>query len=83
MEVALSLAVWYPLMGALLFSGVLRCGKLPVLGGRPYEMRVLAKAQEIENTEEGQEVGLDVGILEVVWLGHCNIYSPSYMVRVT
>jgi hypothetical protein len=66
MEVALSLAVWYPLMGALLFSGVLAWGKLPVLGGRPYEMRVLAKAQEIENTEEGQEVGLDVGILEVV-----------------
>jgi hypothetical protein len=29
-------------------------------------MRVLAKAQEIENTEEGQEVGLDVGILEEV-----------------
>lgn len=35
----LSLFVYYPLFGTVLMSGVLGCkGKVPVLGGRPYEV---------------------------------------------
>lgn len=35
----LSLFFWYPIIGSLLFSGVLGCKRIPILGGRPYEMR--------------------------------------------
>lgn len=37
-EVALALFVYNPIIGTILFSGVLGCGKLPFLGGRPREM---------------------------------------------
>ena len=58
-EVAMSLAVWYPLTGALLFSGVLGCGKVPIIGGRPYEMQMLERNKMAdEPIEQGQEVTL-------------------------
>ena len=38
-ELALSFFVYYPLVGSVLFSGVLGCGRLPLLGGRPAEVR--------------------------------------------
>lgn len=58
-EVLLSLAVWYPVVGALLFSGVLGCGRMPLFGGRPYEMRVLEKEKTAdEPIEQGQEITL-------------------------
>ena len=31
--------LYFPLFGTILFSGVLGCGRMPVLGGRPYEVR--------------------------------------------
>jgi hypothetical protein len=37
-QMALSLFVYYPLFGTILMTGVLGCGKLPILGGRPYEV---------------------------------------------
>jgi hypothetical protein len=37
-ELVLALIVYYPLVGTILFSGILVCGKIPVLGGRPYEV---------------------------------------------
>ena len=58
-ELLLSLLVWYPLLGALLFSGVLGCGRLPVLGGRPFEVRALEERKTAdEPIEQGQEVVL-------------------------
>lgn len=39
-EVALALTVYYPLVGTILFTGVLGCGVLPLLGGRPREIRL-------------------------------------------
>ena len=58
-EVLLSLAVWYPVVGALLFSGVLGCGRMPIFGGRPYEMRVLEKEKMADEPfEQGQEITL-------------------------
>jgi hypothetical protein len=37
-ELALALFVYNPLVGTILFSGFLGCGKIPILGGRPYEV---------------------------------------------
>jgi len=34
-ELGLALFIFYPILGTVLFSGVLGCGKLPLLGGRP------------------------------------------------
>ena len=45
LEWAFSLLVYYPMFETLLFSGVLGCGSIPVLGGRPYEMKKEEKAQ--------------------------------------
>ena len=41
----IQLFVYYPMFETVLFSGVLGCGSIPVLGGRPYEMKKEAKAQ--------------------------------------
>lgn len=38
-EFAVSLFIYYPFLETLLFSGVLGCYRLPVLGGRPYAVR--------------------------------------------
>jgi hypothetical protein len=37
-QMVLSLFVYYPLFGTILMTGVLGCGKVPILGGRPYEV---------------------------------------------
>lgn len=37
-EMILALFIYHPIGGTILFSGVLGCGKLPVLGGRPMEL---------------------------------------------
>jgi hypothetical protein len=39
-EMALALFVYYPIVMTILFSGILGCGRIPVLGGRPYELRL-------------------------------------------
>ena len=39
-EMVLSLFVFNPLIGTILFSGVLGCYRIPILGGRPWEMRM-------------------------------------------
>lgn len=53
-ELVLNYFVYYPMVGTLLFTGVLTCGRYPTLGGRPYELRQLEKSDE----EHGQEVVL-------------------------
>uniref|UniRef100_A0A7S4NAV5 Uncharacterized protein n=1 Tax=Odontella aurita TaxID=265563 RepID=A0A7S4NAV5_9STRA len=37
-ELAMALFVFYPVLGTILFSGILGCGRLPLLGGRPREV---------------------------------------------
>ena len=37
-ELVLGWLVYYPLVGTLLFSGILGCGRLPILGGRPRDL---------------------------------------------
>ena len=45
-ELGLALFIYYPVVGTVLFSGVLGCGKVPVLGGRPYEVMMEKKRIE-------------------------------------
>jgi len=45
-ELAFSLLLWNPIVGVLLFSGWLGCTRLPVLGGRPAELKALAMAAQ-------------------------------------
>jgi hypothetical protein len=51
-ELALALIVYYPLVGTVLFSGVLACGKIPILGGRPYEVLVQKRLEGFGKTME-------------------------------
>lgn len=39
-EITVSWLVWYPLVATLLFSGILGCNSIPVLGGRPRQVRL-------------------------------------------
>ena len=38
MEFSLALLFYYPLGSFILFTGILGCGKLPILGGRPRDI---------------------------------------------
>ena len=48
-ELALALLVYFPLMATVLFSGILGCGRVPVLGGRPYEVSQEEKRKRRES----------------------------------
>jgi hypothetical protein len=45
LELAISLFVYTPMIQLILFSGILGCGVLPVLGGRSYRMREDARRE--------------------------------------
>lgn len=38
-EMLLAFLVYYPMAGTVLFSGILGCGRIPLLGGRPFEVK--------------------------------------------
>jgi len=44
-QVLLSQLVYYPVLHCILFSGVLGCGVLPVLGGRPRQVILMERAK--------------------------------------
>lgn len=56
-ELVLALLVYYPLVGTILFTGVLVCGKIPVLGGRPYEVLVQKRHAQASNYRLNQVEG--------------------------
>jgi hypothetical protein len=56
-ELVLALIVYYPLVGTILFSGVLVCGKIPILGGRPYEVLVQKRLAQASNYKPNQIEG--------------------------
>jgi hypothetical protein len=58
-ELVLALIVYYPLVGTILFSGVLVCGKIPVLGGRPYEVSVQKRLAQASNNRPNRMEGVD------------------------
>lgn len=37
-ELAMALIVYFPLLGTILFTGILGCGRIPFLGGQPREV---------------------------------------------
>lgn len=46
-QMGLSLFIYYPLIGTILMSGVVGCcGRSPIFGGRPYEVKQWEKKQE-------------------------------------
>jgi hypothetical protein len=51
-ELVLALFVYYPLIGTILFSGVVVCGKIPVLGGRPYEVTAEKRLAQASNKKD-------------------------------
>ena len=55
-EVTLALFVYYPIFGTILFSGVLGCGRIPVLGGRPRE--VLQEQKRLQKKTKRGSSGL-------------------------
>jgi hypothetical protein len=51
-ELVLALLVYYQLVGTILFSGVLVWGKIPVLGGRPYEVMLEKRLAQASNKKD-------------------------------
>lgn len=45
-EFVLAIFVYYPIVGTILFSGYLGCFRLPIIGGRPYEVKQEALRKE-------------------------------------
>jgi hypothetical protein len=50
-ELVLALFVYNPLVGTILFSGILGCGSIPGLGGRPYELKQEEKKRAKEPSQ--------------------------------
>lgn len=40
-ELMMAWFVYFPVIGTIMFSGILGCGRLPVLGGRPKDIRLV------------------------------------------
>lgn len=58
-ELILSLFVYFFIVGTIMFSGVFGCCKrVPMFGGRPYELQRLQKEQDLYG-DQGMEVVLD------------------------
>lgn len=53
-EVVIALFAAYPLIGTIFFTGVLGCGRLPFLGGRPREMW-LEEQERLEIQRKGTD----------------------------
>jgi hypothetical protein len=53
-EMVFALFIYYPLGGTILFSGVLGCGKLPLLGGRPQEVAAEERRKKRKESREVQ-----------------------------
>jgi len=58
-ELALAWFVWFPVVGTLLFSGILGCnGRLPILGGRPRDKRLIEEEFSSSRRESGQRYAI-------------------------
>ena len=40
-ELMMAWFFYFPVVGTIMFSGILGCGRLPVLGGRPRDIRLV------------------------------------------
>ena len=56
-EMTLAFFIYYPIGGTMLFSGIFSCGyKIPLLGGRPYELA----CEERQNSRQQEPESVDV-----------------------
>ena len=55
LELVFALFVFYFITSTVFFSGILGCGRIPVLGGRPYEMRKAGLGNDDEEYDENEE----------------------------
>ena len=54
LELVFALFIFYFITSTLFFSGILGCGRVPVFGGRPYEiLREKANANNNDQSEDG------------------------------
>mmetsp|Transcript_10972 Transcript_10972/g.20095 ORF Transcript_10972/g.20095 Transcript_10972/m.20095 type:complete len:359 (+) Transcript_10972:122-1198(+) len=55
LELVFALFVFYFITSTVFFSGILGCGRIPVLGGRPYEMRKARLGNNDDEYDENEE----------------------------
>ncbi|KAL3797822.1 hypothetical protein HJC23_006860 [Cyclotella cryptica] len=53
-ELTIALFVYYFITSTVFFSGILGCGRIPIIGGRPYELRHIARNS---SRREGRKTG--------------------------
>jgi len=63
-ELVLSYIVYYPIAAIILFSGIASCGRSPVTGGRPYELR---REREAKKSQAAGQLVQEQGV-EVEWM---------------
>eukprot|EP00984_Skeletonema_dohrnii_P015911 scaffold6987_cov128-Skeletonema_dohrnii-CCMP3373.AAC.5 len=54
-ELIFALFVFYFLTSTVFFSGILGCGRIPILGGRPYELRKEAAEKRRSETSDSMD----------------------------
>lgn len=74
-ELVLNYLLYYFVIGTLLFSGVMTCGRFPVIGGRPYELKIQKEAKQMAKLEEGRRK-----VLVNKQMLSATISSPNVMV---
>ena len=55
-ELALAYIIYHPIIDTILFSGILTCGRYPILGGRPYEMKLEEKQLAKERLKQDRRL---------------------------
>ena len=58
MEFAFSQLVMFPIVAFTLFSGILGCGRVPIIGGRPYEIRKLQRQNRNKTKSDDDDDGM-------------------------
>ena len=59
LELVLALFLYYPVVGSVLFSGYLGCGAIPILGGRPYEVKMEERRKQRRRFQAGNSDDTD------------------------
>jgi len=58
LELVFALFVFYFTTSTVFFSGILGCGRIPILGGRPYEVRREKANADNDQPENDVEIGM-------------------------
>ena len=58
LELVFALFIFYFTTSTVFFSGILGCGRIPILGGRPYEVRREKANADNDQSENDVEIGM-------------------------